>query len=181
MRQMRIIRKFAIRYFGLLLLGVLVWSAETKSGFGQQRWTHLLRPDQGTARFLGLGYGHGYHKANPGTNSDYYNPYSPENSSRVSNGTEHRFPLLGAPGKETAPTTNPKSTHNVIPNYVSPNFISPAGHVPNRSKVPYEDLWINPESSTNNNDFVPNPSTQLRSNPRSENDTSSLRSVLNKF
>jgi hypothetical protein len=176
MRRISVLGKFAIRYFSLIVLGVLVWSVETKSGLGQQRWTHLLRPDQGTARFLGLGYGHGYHKANPGTNSDYYNPYSPQNSNRVSKGTEQRFPMLREPALETPPGPNTKSSNNV-----TPNFVSPAAHTPNRPKVPYEDLWLTPEQSNNNNDFVPNPPRTQRPNSANDNDTSSLRSVLNKF
>jgi hypothetical protein len=37
-------------------------------------------PGQELGRFLGLGHGAGYHCANPGQNTDYYNPYSAHNS-----------------------------------------------------------------------------------------------------
>ncbi|MEZ6095518.1 MAG: hypothetical protein R3C03_15025 [Pirellulaceae bacterium] len=49
-------------------------------------WTHPARPLQGTGRFLGLGYGHGYHSRNPGPVSDYYNPYNARNSQRIAAG-----------------------------------------------------------------------------------------------
>ncbi len=41
-------------------------------------------PGQELGRFLGLGYGNGYHCRTPGPHTDYYNPYSANNSYRVS-------------------------------------------------------------------------------------------------
>ena len=43
-------------------------------------------PGQEIGRFLGLGYGNGYHCRTPGPQADYYNPYSAHNSSLVSHG-----------------------------------------------------------------------------------------------
>ncbi len=158
--------KCAGRYSSWVVLGILAWITATDESHGQQRWTHLLRPDQGTARFLGLGYGHGYHKSNPGPNSDYYNPYTTQNNSRISRGTEHQFPVMR---EQTIGATPPR------------NNVAPVGQMQNRPKVPYEDLWLNPEQA-NGNDFAPNPPpANGRPNSANENSTSSLRSVLNKF
>lgn len=41
-------------------------------------------PGQEVGRFLGLGYGNGYHCRTPGPQADYYNPYSAHNSYLVS-------------------------------------------------------------------------------------------------
>ncbi len=41
-------------------------------------------PGQELGRFLGLGYGNGYHCRTPGPHTDYYNPYSANNSYLVS-------------------------------------------------------------------------------------------------
>ena len=41
-------------------------------------------PGQELGRFLGLGYGNGYHCRTPGPQADYYNPYSAHNSYLVS-------------------------------------------------------------------------------------------------
>lgn len=39
-----------------------------------------LRNRQHVLRWMGQGFGDGYHQCNPGPNSDYYNPYSAHNS-----------------------------------------------------------------------------------------------------
>lgn len=41
-------------------------------------------PGQEIGRFLGLGYGNGYHCRTPGPHTDYYNPYSAHNSYLIS-------------------------------------------------------------------------------------------------
>lgn len=41
-------------------------------------------PGQELGRFLGFGYGNGYHCRTPGPQADYYNPYGPTNSHLVS-------------------------------------------------------------------------------------------------
>ena len=48
-------------------------------------------------RFLGAYHGAGYHCANPGPNSDYYNPYSAHNSSL----TAGNYPLNGLNGSSS--------------------------------------------------------------------------------
>lgn len=49
-------------------------------------------PGQELGRFLGLGYGNGYHCRTPGPQADYYNPYSAHNSYLVSrNQTTGRY------------------------------------------------------------------------------------------
>jgi len=50
------------------------------------------RAGQEIGRFLGLGYGNGYHCRTPGPQADYYNPYSAHNSYLVSrNQTPGRY------------------------------------------------------------------------------------------
>ena len=54
---------------------------------GSESQAQLFRrhtPGQELGRFLGLGYGNGYHCRTPGPQADYYNPWSAKNSHLVS-------------------------------------------------------------------------------------------------
>lgn len=62
------------RVFGFVLSGVLVITVLSSVSSAQ------LRNRQPLFRWLGQGFGDGYHQCNPGPNSDYYNPYSAHNS-----------------------------------------------------------------------------------------------------
>ena len=62
------------------ILGCFLIESESQA---QRFWRP---PGQELGRFLGLGYGNGYHCRTPGPQSDYYNPYSYRNSHLVSRG-----------------------------------------------------------------------------------------------
>ena len=70
------------RVFGFVM-AVAVVALMTTDSFAQ------IRPAQKALRFLGQGYGNGYHKCSPGPNSDYYNPYSAHNSFLVSQSPQY--------------------------------------------------------------------------------------------
>ncbi len=97
-----------------LILGVIL-SIGSSSAWAQpvgDRWTSVLRPIQGTARFLGFGYSRGYHQKTPGPDSRYYHPYSFQNSNLIARGDEHLFPERGSrwnphPVDESAAPTSP--------------------------------------------------------------------------
>lgn len=48
-----------------------------------------LKPIQNTGRFLGAGYGLGYHRCNPGHDTSYYNPWNAKNSFLISRSPEY--------------------------------------------------------------------------------------------
>ena len=54
------------------------------SSTGSAQWRGNRQPGQLVFRWLGQGYGPGYHWQNPGPNSNYYNPYSDHNSRLIS-------------------------------------------------------------------------------------------------
>ena len=62
------------RLCGFVIATVLVVTVFTSVSSAQ------LRPRQPLLRWMGQGFGDGYHQCNPGPNSDYYNPYSAHNS-----------------------------------------------------------------------------------------------------
>ncbi len=61
------------------ILGCLIVESESHAQHFRRR-----PPGQELGRFLGLGYGNGYHCRTPGPQTDYYNPYSAMNSHLVS-------------------------------------------------------------------------------------------------
>lgn len=63
------------RVFGLGLALLLFFTVLSSVSSAQ-----MLRP----LRWLGQGYGDGFNRCNPRTNSDYYNPYSVHNSTLIS-------------------------------------------------------------------------------------------------
>ena len=63
------------RIFGFILSIVMVVTLFSSIGTAQ-----IQRP----LRWLGQGFSDGYHKCNPGPNSDYYNPYTAHNSMLIS-------------------------------------------------------------------------------------------------
>ena len=63
---------------------------------------------QELGRFLGIGYGNGYHCRTPGPNTDYYNPYSYHNSHLVSHHQQgsnfgHRYNATGGMDQNYVP------------------------------------------------------------------------------
>lgn len=62
------------RVFGFCLAGLLVVTVFSSVGAAQ------VRKRQPVLRWMGQGFGDGYHQCNRGPNSDYYNPYSTHNS-----------------------------------------------------------------------------------------------------
>ena len=62
------------RFFGFVLSGLLVITVFSSVSSAQ------LRNRQPVLRWLGQGFGDGYHQCHRGPNTDYYNPYSAHNS-----------------------------------------------------------------------------------------------------
>ena len=62
----------------IILLAVCFCFADTASA--------QFRPLHRAGRFLGIGWGNGYHTHSPGPVSNYYSPYTMHNSHRISNG-----------------------------------------------------------------------------------------------
>jgi hypothetical protein len=54
-----------------------------------QNGRFLHQPGQRVGRFLGMGYGVGYHNCNPGYDAGYYNPYSAYNSHLISKSPQY--------------------------------------------------------------------------------------------
>ncbi len=68
----------------MLLSAVLLTTVMTSVSSAQ--WLGSRQTSLRPLRFLGQGWGSGYHHRNPGPNVDYYNPYNAHNSSLVSQG-----------------------------------------------------------------------------------------------
>jgi hypothetical protein len=89
-----------LRRFGLICVlaagSVFATSGECSAQLGRQ-----LKPIQNTGRFLGAGYGRGYHRCNPGHDTSYYQPWNTKNSFLISQspeylarfGYQHRTPM----------------------------------------------------------------------------------------
>lgn len=65
---------------GIFVLG----TSHCEAQLGRQ-----LKPIQNTGRFLGAGYGLGYHRCNPGHDTSYYNPWNTKNSFLISQSPEY--------------------------------------------------------------------------------------------
>ncbi len=68
----------------MLLSAVLLTTVMTSVSSAQ--WNGSRQTSLRPLRFLGQGWGAGYHHCNPGPNVDYYNPYSAHNSALISQG-----------------------------------------------------------------------------------------------
>ncbi len=110
------------RAWQCLILGVVlsIGSSVASAQPVGDRWTSLVRPVQGTARFLGFGYSRGYHQKSPGPDSRYYHPYTIQNSNLIARGDEHLFPERGSrwnygqadgPAAPSSPPTKSDSTY----------------------------------------------------------------------
>lgn len=101
-----------------LILGVILslGASEASAQPVGDRWTSLVRPVQGTARFLGFGYSRGYHQKTPGPDCRYYHPYTFQNSNLIARGDEHLFPERGSRwnyhrgNESTAPIQQPNDS-----------------------------------------------------------------------
>ena len=78
---MRFSKTICLAAAGLLSV-VFADQCQAQLGRGHQ-------PIQRPGRFLGLGYGIGYHHCNPGPDTSYYNPWSRHNSMLISNSPEY--------------------------------------------------------------------------------------------
>ncbi len=102
---------FRSKHFGLVLPVIMVVTVLSSTSFAQKH-RYL--------RWVGYGISDGYHVANPGPNSDYYNPY-----------TKHNSALWIQPSKPAPKqTTAPRSTVSSFSKY--PKFTSPTRHPFNR-------------------------------------------------
>ena len=63
-----------------LTIAVVLFAVLSSLASDCQAQRRRFVPGQELGRFLGIGHGAGYHCANPGQNTDYYNPYSAHNS-----------------------------------------------------------------------------------------------------
>ncbi len=95
------------RFFGFVLSGLLVITVLSSVSSAQ------LRNRQPLLRWMGQGFGDGYHQCNRGPVSDYYNPYSAHNSLLQSSTYPYQDPYsdrlrpgarynLGAPGLDNS-------------------------------------------------------------------------------
>lgn len=128
-----------IRLFGLVLPVLMVVTALASTGFAQK---------QRYLRWVGYGISDGYHVANPGPNSDYYNPYTEHNSALwIQRNDSAPMPMTGPSNSVSSiskyprfksPTRRPskRNTANSLPSIrKSENSFQPAI---NKTKAPVQ-------------------------------------------
>ncbi len=141
--------------FCLLVSAVLLTTAFSSESSAQWRRSGL-QGQKRPLRVLGHGYSSGYHWRNPGPNSDYYNPYSAQNSVLMSQAEAYGFfPSEGQP--RYSPTGEPN--FETIPGQpIEGNFQESAPIDPSNNSSASEP--INSDGASyyqNNNSFRPSP------------------------
>jgi hypothetical protein len=103
----------------MMKLGLTLWCTLAILGFANnaaaQWYPAGSHPVRSLDRWLGIGYGPGYHSGNPGPDSDYYQPYSDLNS-----GLQSWLPTES--GIQSEPAESPDDSP--APNY-SPQSMRP--------------------------------------------------------
>lgn len=116
-----------MRGFIVGLIGVALSCVMSSAAMAQWR-PHAIRPVRSVDRWLGIGYGNGYHWKNPGTHSEHYHPYSDVNSG-ISQ--EFGFPQTSGYWPANSPSSFP--SNSVWPVSVDPEpgtFEVPATELP---------------------------------------------------